>query len=761
MKVVRYIHLLLLATLIAIMLPTLLFAKHIIGGEVTYECTKTDGIAGGFAIYKFKALIYRDVFGETDFDNPAWFAVFKQVAGSPEKWVFVDSIKVNFTNRGYIALTKNPCVKPPPNVLADKVEYNFSDTLRILPNESYIIAYQRCCRNHTINNIEFANRTGAAFMVEITPAAQLTGNSSPVFKDFPPAVICANIDFDFDHSATDVNGDSLVYSYFNPFHAGGLRGSAGYSGSPWSCDGVTPSPKICTPPFDLVQFANPYSFHTPLGGAPIVTINRFTGHIKGVPNVLGQFAVGVKVEEYRNGVLIGTVYRDFQFNVTVCEPKVFAEIEYDEMLGYKKYVVNFCGEKTADLINISEEKSNIFSSRWTVNIDGVMVDFNSWNASVEFPRFGTYKAKLYLNENTICSDSAEITINMFPGVKADFSYSYDTCVAGPVSLFDQSQIGNEIVKRWQWKVEADKSYYGRNIQHFFGSPGEKTVQLVIEDSNLCRDSIEKVVSWFPAPALIVVDPSQFTACTPASIRFTNLSVPIDTTYNITWDFGDGKQSKAIHPLHVYTEPGSYTISLEIISPIGCSISKTFKDWIRIKEGPVADFYYLPEAPSELENEITFVDRSAGANTWSWDFGDGSLGFVPSPVHAYADTGQFIVQQVVTHLNNCQDTMIRMIDIEPVVLYHLPNAFTPNGDGKNDLFTGKGSTSSDDYKSFNLTVWSRWGNLLFETHDPGAGWNGQHNNSGDLYPQDVYIYQLHYVDNRGKSFRKKGFVTLIR
>jgi len=741
--------------------PSWLNAKHIIGGEVTYVCTHTDGFVGGVAKFDFKTVIYRDVFGETNFDNPARFGIFRQVPGHPDQWTCIDSFDITFINRQYIDLTKDPCVKPPPNVLADKAEYHFSRTLRILPSESYIIAYQRCCRNYTINNIEYADRTGAAFMVEISPISQISGNSSPVFKDFPPAVICAGIDFNFDHSATDAEGDSLVYSYFNPFHAGGRRGDPSLPGSPLACDGVTPSVTNCTPPFALIQFADPYSYHTPLGGAPIVTINRYTGIIKGVPNVLGQFAVGVKVEEYRNGVLIGTLYRDFQFNVTVCEPIVFAEIEYDEMIGFKKYLVNFCGTKTAELINASEERASIFSSRWAVNIDGTMVNYDTWNAKVEFPHFGTYKAKLYLNEKTNCADSADITINMFPGVEADFSYQYDTCVAGPVSLFDQSVAESEVIKLWQWDVEPNKTYYGRNIQHFYGSPGEKSVLLVIEDSNLCRDTIEKLVSWFPAPALIVVDPSQFTACTPATIKFTNLSVPVDTTYQINWDFGDGYQSHAIHPQHIYSDPGVFSISLEIISPIGCEVRKTFVDWIRIKEGPVADFLFSPENPSVLENDISFFDRSFGANAWNWDFGDGSLGFEPSPQHTYPDSGMFFVQLIVTHLNNCQDTMVKPIDIQPLIFYYLPNAFTPNGDGNNDVFVGKGASDVTDYQSFNLSVWSRWGNLLFESHDPGTGWNGQQNNTGELMPQDVYVYLLKYIDARGKPVTQKGFVTLVR
>ena len=90
---------------------------------------------------------------------------------------------------------------------------------------------------------------------------------------------------------------------------------------------------------------------------------------------------------------------------------------------------------------------------------------------------------------------------------------------------------------------------------------------------------------------------------------------------------------------------------------------------------------------------------------------------------------------------------------------MPNAFTPNADGQNDLFLGKGITNG--MKNFEMAIYNRWGELLFSTNDPYEGWNGKKNNVGTLAPNGVYVYQLKYEDSRGNTFTDKGFATLIK
>jgi len=114
---------------------------------------------------------------------------------------------------------------------------------------------------------------------------------------------------------------------------------------------------------------------------------------------------------------------------------------------------------------------------------------------------------------------------------------------------------------------------------------------------------------------------------------------------------------------------------------------------------------------------------------------------------------------VTHPSGCQDSLVQRIDIRPDVRYFLPNAFTPNADGLNDTYFGKGFLIG--ISSFNLSIWNRWGEKVFETTDPNEGWNGRYQNSGQEAPNDSYLVLVRFTGPRGQPFEFKGSATIVR
>jgi gliding motility-associated-like protein len=238
-----------------------------------------------------------------------------------------------------------------------------------------------------------------------------------------------------------------------------------------------------------------------------------------------------------------------------------------------------------------------------------------------------------------------------------------------------------------------------------------------------------------------------------------LSSPIDESYTLNWDFGDGEFGDAISPTHIFEEEGVYSIHLEIISPIGCKTEKSFPNWIEVEPKPVADFDFSPEQPNSFNMLVDFFDRSDGAISWFWNFSDEGTAFEPNPTHNFQDTGVHQVQLIVLHPSGCPDTIVKRIDIIPEVRYFLPNAFTPNNDAVNDVFKAKGIY--DGLQEFSLTIWNRWGQRVFETEDPNVGWNGQFENTGQMSPNGVYVYLVRYIDPRGNTTESKGFASLIR
>ncbi len=726
------------------------YAKHIIGGEITYECLGDDR-------YLFTLKIYRDCFGGgAQFDNPAIIGTYRQTSGG--SYTLLDRQEVQLGSTTPLIADDYPCLDIPPNICVEEAIYTFQKTLSNIPN-SYHISYQRCCRNNTITNLIAPEDAGATYTIELTPRAQDLCNSSPVYNDFPPIVICTNQPIDFDHSATDPDGDQLVYEFCSPILGGGTLGTPENEGDPGACNGVAPNPP-CQPPYNNVSFTVPtYTATNPMGGDPQITIDPNTGLISGIPTERGQFVVGVCVKEYRNGELLSFVRRDFQFNVEICQPTVVADIEEDIRISDHEFLINLCGDTTLQLVNQSFQEQNIEEFRWEFDLGQGLDTLTEWEPFLVFPGLGAYQGTLLLNPGTPCNDTAIININIFPDITADFSYAYDTCVAGEVSFTDLSTTGATQLTDWRWNL-IDSFSNMQDVDHQFSFPGEIPVELWIQDNNMCQDSITQTIEWFPAPAVLNIQPDTFIGCEPLTLTFNNLSTPIDSTYDIVWNFGDGGSSTGISPTYTYEEEGSYTVDLSVTSPIGCYIDTVLANTpVQVFPSPIAAFSFDPDDPSNLKPTVSFTDESIEPASWYWEFGAEDISYDQNPAYTFKDTGIYDVKLYITHMSGCPDSVIQRIDVAPEIRYHLPNAFTPNSDNVNDLFRGAGIF--EGITNFELTIWNRWGELIFETNDPDEAWNGQKYNTGSHAPEGVYVCIVNYTGPRNNAVQLKGFATLLR
>ncbi len=738
--------------------PISLLARHIIGGEITYECLGE--VLSGTTRFRFTMKVYRDCYGGgAPLDDPAQFAIYR---GTYNVNSLFRQFAISNPDVQNIVPLPPDCVSNVPNVCVEQGTYTFTQDLPKLtsPDQSYFVVYQRCCRNESITNIIDPGSIGATYMVEVSYDAQEALNNSPVFRNFPPIIICNEFPIDFDHSATDADGDLLVYSFCSPFAGGGnILQSPGL----FSCDGAVPTPP-CGPPFDNVPFTVPtYSPGNPMGGSPQISINGVTGFISGSPNKLGQYVVGVCVQEYRNGKLLSTVKREFQFNVADCTPTVFAKIDGELIPGSQtNYVVTSCGENTITFDNQSGLQQFVQSFEWSFDLKGTtFTDTQNWDPTVTFPDTGTYKGVLFLNPGLQCNDTAFITVNIYPAVQASFSFVYDTCVAGPVVFTDHST-GEGIINKWDWNFGVPNGISTQqNPEYLYSAPGNHPVTLLVTDRNGCTDDTVQVIQWFPVPPLIIIKPSSFLGCSPANIFFDNLSSPIDDSYQINWDFGDGgTESGVISPTHLYTEPGLYDVKVSITSPIGCFTADSFFNLIRVEPSPVADFAYAPtEDLNSFNKTVQFTDLSSFAYRWNWQFDQFATSNQQNPTYAFPDTGVVFVRLIVTHPEGCKDSLTKILDIRPEVRWYMPNAFTPNGDGNNDTFFGKGFL--EGMTGFRMSIWNRWGEQVFETSNPNDQWNGRAQNTGGVSPAGVYVYQVSFTGPRGEPYEFKGYATLVR
>lgn len=731
------------------------YAAHIVGGEITYRCL-------GNNTYEFTLLVYRDCQSSG--------AQFDSAPGGLEGTV---SIFEGTTLRENVVLTapfienippnlSNPCLTIPDDVCVESGRYRFTRVLPQSPN-SYTVTYQRCCRNSTISNIFVPGSTGATYTVELTSFAQETCNSTPVFNDFPEIIICSNEPLVFDHSATDPDGDVLEYSFCSPFGGGGLAGSGNSGGMSTDINGVAPNPDA-PPPYNDVNYIVPsFTSQFPLGGEPRISIDANTGLITGTPLINGQFVVGVCVREFRNGTLLSTVQRDFQFNVEDCQAAVRADIVEDVLLGDQSFLVNICGQDEFLFQNESEDRNNISEFFWEFNTgpNGELERFEDFEPLISFPDTGQFMGVLVLNPGEICGDTAEIFVNVFPGVTADFDLDFDTCIIGPVVFFDSSFTGADRITDWDWDLDDGEFSTEPSPIVLYTEPGIKDVTLIVTDNNDCQSRLDTQFNWSPIPSEVIVQPTSFIACSPGGfVTFNNLTTPIDSTYDILWNFGDGNTSTEISPTHEFTDVGTFNISVNIISPFECEITETFNSFITIMQGPIADFTFAPDEITNLNPQVFFTDQSSpDVVNWQWDFSGQGASRDQNPSFIFRDSGLQEIVLLVTAENGCVDTAFAVVDVVPFDSFFLPNAFTPNNDDRNDTFLGVGSL--ENISNFNMMIWDRWGELIFETDDQFEGWNGQKNNSGPDLPNGVYVVLVTFDSARDGQRQLKAYATLIR
>ncbi len=731
------------------------FAKHIIGGGFTYRCLDNGN-------YEFTLKVYRDCAGGgAPFDDLANIAVYLgdnqvpvlEYEASLQQIIDIDPLDQS----------NDPCINIPPGICVQEGSYTFILNLPGWPStESYHIVYQRCCRNESISNILNPGDVGATFTIEITPASQTVCNNSPTFNNFPPIVLCNNIPLDFSHSASDEEGDQIIYELCPPLLGGGLAGSpSDPTGDPTSCEGVFPSPP-CPPPFDLPNYVPPYTAFDPMPANPPLSIDALTGKLSGTPNQTGQYIVAICAKEYRNGELLSLIRREFQFNVVACEVNTLASFDLPLQNEPNHYLLESC-ERQAQAINTSIWTPGQDVLLWQLQVNDSLYQFNTPDFNWTFPEYGSYEAVFYINPGSaICSDTAWLDIIVHPEIYPKFSFSYDSCIAGPVSFLDSSftEAGQEITA-WNWSFGDSLSSSEQHPFHEYYEPGDFEVQLLIQDENDCTNTISKTIAYYPAPAVIVISPGEDFGCIGQALFFENQSHPLDESYTLEWDFGDGSTDSTISPYHTYWQKGIYDIYLSIVSPWDCFIDTVFPALVEVFESPQAGFTYSPPEPSNFESEIQFTDTTSLASHWLWYINDLNTPLFnqPNPSYTFPDTGLQIVQLIVVSENGCRDTLQKIVDVVPKYTFFMPNAFTPNFDRLNDFFQPTGIFFG--LKDYKLQIWDRYGELVFSSEDFRQGWNGSMLNNGQVLPPGTYLYHLSFTEPRGKKVSKEGHVLLLR
>lgn len=615
-------------------------SSHIVGGDIYYDYI-------GNNQYRIFISVFRDCLSNgADFDSPLPLGIFNS------NNVLVQSINVPYTGKTNVPVTfNNPCVIPPSNICTENSIYTTVVTLPPTPL-GYRVAYVRCCRGPNINNLVNPEDTGLTLTVNIPGVANNAyQNSSPRFNAYPPMLLCNNDDLYFNHSATDPDGDQLVYSLSTPF-----RGGTPNDPMP------TPTP---TPPYSPISWAGGFSQAQPLGPGSSIAIDPVTGILTASPNLTGRFVVGIRVDEYRSGVLISSMTRDFIFRVFNCNITMQAILPLETALP--SYTGYCRGNLNVQFVNNSYGGTNYL---WDFGDPTTTSDVStSFAPSYNYPDTGKYVAMLVVNPGWPCTDTAYIEINLYNELNADITHTDSICLLNNQFDFIASSDGPAGATNYNWNFGANatpSTLSGINASTHFITEGQHQVILTTTFA-VCEVKDTVIVYVIPQPVADFDMPSNY-ECDGLEVSFINNT---QNALNHFWNFGvNGATSTQGSPTFEFPAGGTYTVNYYASSSPACVdsmqaiIHVNEKLEVSFTQSPnqcignnLFDFTGQVEGPPHATFHYTFSSGTDNPTV----FGTDVLGltFSSPGIHTVTLTGQF---------DNCIETYSSQVFVysEPTI-----------------------------------------------------------------------------------------------
>lgn len=780
-------------------LPLLAGATHIVGGHL--EMKALGDKPGHFRI----SLVY--CFDELQTWPAAANALI--VIYRKQDNQFIDSLRIDnktVNGRPPVIFANEACATQ-AKMKISLVRYE--GDVQLDPNKytdpsGYYLAYQTCCRNGGITNIQRPNRAGYVYYLEF-PALIKNGkavtNSSPAFGTLDGEYVCINKPFRFNFNASDADGDQLRYSITTP-----LYGFQDPNGNPY----IRPAP------YPEVQWVAGYGPENTIPGNPPLSINAQTGDLSVTATKLGLFVFAIRVEEFRNGEKIGEVRRDYQFLVIDCPKAIPPEASIaiqNQPIGATE--ANLCEGKSADL---QATVNKDWHYQWKINgsnITGAITPTLNVTEPGEYSLETSLKnqcsqsqrsTKVIIKRNTsilklavdgkLCSSTDKVTLKAPSGT----SYSY-------VWYLDKQEQTNQTTALF---TTSQPGYYTALVKDPTGCISRTdTVTLAIRTppqatvtastSTLCQgdsvalqgtggvsyiwnlnnqvipDALNKPTFYAHQPGLYSVSVTDSAGCSatsqPVSLSIVaKITVTIDSLKAICGT--DGPQIS----LNGYPGGGVFTGS-------GIGISGTANSRFDPSKAGVGKHLitYTVQGASSCQsgsasryivvNALPGITLPAEISTSKGGTVDLRPTLTTQPLHSQWQPATYLIDptQPATQATGVDNDISYTLQIENadgcraeatvrVVVQQrigIPDTFTPNGDGVNEVWELKGI---DAYPEAELTIYNRWGQIIFYTNGGyRLPFNGTLN--GQKLPEGAYTYSLKPTPKQAQNIN--GVLMLVR
>ncbi len=511
---------LLVIIFLCLFLTGTVYANHLKGGWIQYEYLGP-GSAANTSQYRITVRQYLDC-NSTAAQRDA--AVYLGIYDGTKLYTTLTIARQGFDKPD--KTTYSPCISSPPPVCYYIDRYV---ALVDLPDNTggYTLTVQRCCRITGIVNVSGnSNTIGISYTNKIPGmigGVSYANNNSPVFAQKDTAIVCYSSPFTFDFSATDKDGDDIVYHFCDGL-IGGDNGAAGSQ----------PNPPTA-PPYISVAYSTAFSGVSPMGTS--VTIDPQTGIISGIaPAITGDYVVSVCADEYRNGVFIGSTKKEIHIKVANCSISAAAL--------QPSYIS--CNGTTLTFQNESPN-STVSSYLWDFGVPGMTTD-TSTKSNPTFDYLlsgkdsGTYIVKLTVASTGGCKDSATTRVSIYPGFKPDFTIT-GSCFLNPFTFKDATTTKYGSLISWKWdfgdNTTLTDTAHSKDSSWKYPASEATRVTLTVANSKGCSDTVSK--------SLFIPDkPSLNLAFKDTLICSNDRLVLIAATSggSITWTPSDGNTSPA-------------------------------------------------------------------------------------------------------------------------------------------------------------------------------------------------------------------------
>ena len=393
--------------------------------------------------------------------------------------------------------------------------------------------------------------------------------------------------------------------------------------------------------------------------------------------------------------------------------------------------------------------------------DGNTITTNTPTVSHIYTSYGDYLPKLIMEDPGGCLIPVQGIDTVFViGAKAKFGIDRDLfCDFGTVNFTDSTTF-NDPLTSYYWDFGDGNTSTDPNPSHYYAAPGLYTVQLVVGTGFGCRDTLTKnALIRVVARPDIRIDGDTVICVNESLVHLGAFNVPDTSAVSWEWSFPNGNQSNLQYPpQQFYIQPGNFNVVSMAMNSTGCR--DTVNQGILVHPLPVANM--PPQITIQNGFPVT-IPAAYSANTvsWNWSPPTGlSCSDCPTPVAEPKFTTLY--QVAFTDDNGCRNSStIEIVVICKNANVFMPNTFSPNSDGNNDVFYPRGR-GLERVKM--LRIFNRWGEIVYEkrdfpVNDPVFGWDGTYR--GQRPKPDVYVYQLEVYCENGDVIRLNGNVALIQ